>query len=252
MLGDLFADVRRFPSIDSTNRYLLDEARAGAPEGVVAIADHQTSGRGRLGRRWEAPAGTNLLASVLLRPDLRVEERHLASAVVSLAGRQAARQIAGVTLRGQVAERPGGARRSQGGGHPRRSRPARGDRDRGRIGERRLGQRRLHGGRPASETSRSRRRDRHERQLARRPSRPSRRTRRTALLPAAAGRSRRRSLRLCSRPSSPRCEPRVSELATSGRAAVARLLRPRGACSTSAPGCGSNCPASPSKGLRWA
>jgi len=98
MLGDLFADVRRFPSIDSTNRYLLDEARAGAPEGVVAIADHQTSGRGRLGRRWEAPAGTNLLASVLLRPDLRAEERHLASAVVCLAGRQAARQIAGVTL----------------------------------------------------------------------------------------------------------------------------------------------------------
>ncbi|MGA8726587.1 MAG: biotin--[acetyl-CoA-carboxylase] ligase [Acidimicrobiales bacterium] len=98
MLGDLFADVRRFPSIDSTNRYLLDEARAGAPEGVVAIADHQTSGRGRLGRRWEGPAGTNLLASVLLRPDLRAEERHLASAVVCLAGRQAARQVAGVTL----------------------------------------------------------------------------------------------------------------------------------------------------------
>ena len=98
MLGDLFADVRRFPSIDSTNRYLLDEARAGAPEGVVAVADHQTAGRGRLGRRWEAPAGTNLLASVLLRPDLRAEERHLASAVVCLAGRQAARQVAGVTL----------------------------------------------------------------------------------------------------------------------------------------------------------
>jgi BirA family transcriptional regulator, biotin operon repressor / biotin---[acetyl-CoA-carboxylase] ligase len=98
MLGELFADVRRFPSIDSTNRYLLDEARAGAPEGVVAIADHQTSGRGRLGRRWEAPAGTNLLASVLLRPDLRAEQRHLASAVVCLAGRQAAEEVAGVTL----------------------------------------------------------------------------------------------------------------------------------------------------------
>jgi BirA family transcriptional regulator, biotin operon repressor / biotin---[acetyl-CoA-carboxylase] ligase len=98
MLGGLFSDVRHFASIDSTNRYLLDEARAGAPEGVVAIADHQSSGRGRLGRRWEAPAGTNLLASVLLRPDLRAEERHLASAVVCLAGRQAARLVAGVAL----------------------------------------------------------------------------------------------------------------------------------------------------------
>jgi BirA family transcriptional regulator, biotin operon repressor / biotin---[acetyl-CoA-carboxylase] ligase len=98
MLGDLFTDVRRFASIDSTNRYLLDEARAGAPEGVVAVADHQTSGRGRLGRRWEAPAGTNLLASVLLRPPLSAGERHLASAVVCLAGRDAAREVGGVTL----------------------------------------------------------------------------------------------------------------------------------------------------------
>ena len=40
-------EIRRFASIDSTNRYLLDEARAGAPEGVVAVADHQDAGRGR-------------------------------------------------------------------------------------------------------------------------------------------------------------------------------------------------------------
>ena len=50
-----FIDIRRFSELDSTNRYLLDEARAGAPAGLVAVADHQTAGRGRLGRRWEAP-----------------------------------------------------------------------------------------------------------------------------------------------------------------------------------------------------
>lgn len=38
------------------------------PEGVVVVAGHQTAGRGRLGRRWEAPAGTAITASVLLRP----------------------------------------------------------------------------------------------------------------------------------------------------------------------------------------
>ena len=38
------------------------------PEGAVAVAEEQTEGRGRLGRRWEAPAGTSVLASVLLRP----------------------------------------------------------------------------------------------------------------------------------------------------------------------------------------
>ena len=80
-----FVDVRRFESIDSTNRYLLEEARAGAREGVVAVADHQTAGRGRLGRSWEAPAGANLLLSVLLRPTIEAGERHLATAAVALA-----------------------------------------------------------------------------------------------------------------------------------------------------------------------
>lgn len=80
-----FHDVRRFDSIDSTNRYLLEEARAGAPAGVVAVADFQTAGRGRLGRSWEAPAGANLLLSVLLRPVLPADERYLATAAVALA-----------------------------------------------------------------------------------------------------------------------------------------------------------------------
>jgi BirA family transcriptional regulator, biotin operon repressor / biotin---[acetyl-CoA-carboxylase] ligase len=37
-------------------------------EGTVAVADFQTSGRGRIGRSWEAPPGEALLASVLLKP----------------------------------------------------------------------------------------------------------------------------------------------------------------------------------------
>ena len=41
---------------------------AGEPEGTTVATDHQTHGRGRLGRVWEAPAGRALLFSVLLRP----------------------------------------------------------------------------------------------------------------------------------------------------------------------------------------
>jgi len=41
---------------------------ADDPEGAVAAADHQTAGRGRLGRPWTAPPGTAITASVLLRP----------------------------------------------------------------------------------------------------------------------------------------------------------------------------------------
>jgi BirA family biotin operon repressor/biotin-[acetyl-CoA-carboxylase] ligase len=63
-------------------------ARSGAAEGLVAVADHQTAGRGRLGRVWEAPAGANLLMTVLLRPPAGVSP-HLALAAVALAGRDA-------------------------------------------------------------------------------------------------------------------------------------------------------------------
>jgi len=79
-----FTDVRWFGEIDSTNRYLLDEARQGAPAGLVAVADHQTAGRGRLGRTWVAPPAASLLVSVLLRPDLPAGHLHLASVAVAL------------------------------------------------------------------------------------------------------------------------------------------------------------------------
>jgi BirA family biotin operon repressor/biotin-[acetyl-CoA-carboxylase] ligase len=53
--------------VDSCNstQELLDPSME---EGAVATADFQTSGRGRLGRSWEAPPGEALLASVLLKP----------------------------------------------------------------------------------------------------------------------------------------------------------------------------------------
>jgi BirA family biotin operon repressor/biotin-[acetyl-CoA-carboxylase] ligase len=48
-----------------TTQRMLD---AELPEGAVAVAEEQTDGRGRMGRRWEAPAGSSLLVSTLLRP----------------------------------------------------------------------------------------------------------------------------------------------------------------------------------------
>lgn len=59
--------IRHVPETGSTNADLLAAAAAGAPDRSVLRADHQTAGRGRLDRRWDAPAGTNLLVSVLFR-----------------------------------------------------------------------------------------------------------------------------------------------------------------------------------------
>jgi len=60
--------IRYYPRIDSTNEQALRLAEAGAVEGTVVVADTQTAGRGRRGRRWLDEPGQALLFSVLLRP----------------------------------------------------------------------------------------------------------------------------------------------------------------------------------------
>ncbi|MGQ0825229.1 MAG: biotin--[acetyl-CoA-carboxylase] ligase [Actinomycetota bacterium] len=94
-----FDDVRRFAEIDSTNRYLLDAARAGAADGIVAVADAQTAGRGRLDRAWVAPPGASLLVSVLLRPRLPPGRAHLLTLAAGLAAVDAVRELAGADAR---------------------------------------------------------------------------------------------------------------------------------------------------------
>lgn len=58
-----------FPVLDSTNDRLKLLARQGAPHGTVLIADHQTSGHGRMGRNFHSPEGAGIYLSILLRPD---------------------------------------------------------------------------------------------------------------------------------------------------------------------------------------
>jgi len=89
-------EIRRFDEIDSTNTYVLDQARQRAAEGLVAVAEHQTAGRGRLDRRWESPPGANLLASILLRPACQADDLHLCSGVVALAAADACAEVADV------------------------------------------------------------------------------------------------------------------------------------------------------------
>ena len=89
-------NVHWLDEIGSTNTYVRDQARRGAADGLVAVADHQTAGRGRLDRRWESPPGANLLASVLLRPACGGNDVHLCNGAVALAGADACRGVSGV------------------------------------------------------------------------------------------------------------------------------------------------------------
>ncbi|MBF0186675.1 MAG: biotin--[acetyl-CoA-carboxylase] ligase [Magnetococcales bacterium] len=58
----------------STNTLAMEAARDGASEGTLFVADRQTQGRGRMQRRWEAPAGSNLTFSLILRPKLQPQQ----------------------------------------------------------------------------------------------------------------------------------------------------------------------------------
>ncbi|MGH2523608.1 MAG: biotin--[acetyl-CoA-carboxylase] ligase, partial [Anaerolineales bacterium] len=60
--------VYLFHQIGSTNDQAKHLADAGAPEGLLVVAEGQTAGRGRAGRRWMTPPGTALALSLILRP----------------------------------------------------------------------------------------------------------------------------------------------------------------------------------------
>ena len=90
-------EIRRFATIDSTNTWVMEQARSGAAEGLVAVAEEQTAGRGRLGRTWVSPPGGSLLMSLLLRPaGLPADRLHLATAAVAMSGADAVALIAEV------------------------------------------------------------------------------------------------------------------------------------------------------------
>lgn len=69
------------PEIGSTNTYAADLARTGAIEGTLVITDHQTAGRGRVGRVWKALPGQQLALSLILKPSFPPHFLVMASAL---------------------------------------------------------------------------------------------------------------------------------------------------------------------------
>jgi BirA family biotin operon repressor/biotin-[acetyl-CoA-carboxylase] ligase len=81
-----------FSAVTSTNDVVASLAERGADEGVVAAAEMQTAGRGRIGRTWMSPPGAGVYASVLFRPPADV-----APLLTLAAGVAMAEGIAGAT-----------------------------------------------------------------------------------------------------------------------------------------------------------
>lgn len=88
--------VEHVAEIDSTNRWLVDQAKSGAREGNVIFADYQTTGRGRLDRQWEAPVRSALLCSFLFRPELDPDQLALVVGAVALSARASLVRLCGL------------------------------------------------------------------------------------------------------------------------------------------------------------
>ena len=93
LLRGRFGHVYRYAEITPSTQRMLAEDGA---EGAVAVAEEQTEGRGRLGRSWEAPAGTSVLVSVLLLPSVEAARLPELSLVAGGAVAQAILEVTGI------------------------------------------------------------------------------------------------------------------------------------------------------------
>jgi BirA family biotin operon repressor/biotin-[acetyl-CoA-carboxylase] ligase len=95
----LWREVQVVEETGSTNADLLVKARSGADEGLVLVAEAQTSGRGRMGRRWISPPRRALTFSVLLRPAVPAGLLGWVPLLAGVAVASALQQTAGVDAR---------------------------------------------------------------------------------------------------------------------------------------------------------
>lgn len=84
-----------FPSLPSTNTYLIERAKEGAEEGLVVLADSQSHGRGRLGRSFHSPVGSGLYMSVLLRPRFSADASLRITTAAAVAVAEAIEELTG-------------------------------------------------------------------------------------------------------------------------------------------------------------
>ncbi len=86
----LAEDLKQFPiyvyqQIGSTNTEAKQQALNGAPHGTIILAEEQTQGRGRLGRKFYSPKGTGIYMSIILRPQLHLNQAIQVTTTVAVA-----------------------------------------------------------------------------------------------------------------------------------------------------------------------
>ncbi|MCF6095953.1 biotin--[acetyl-CoA-carboxylase] ligase [Thermovorax subterraneus] len=88
-----------YPSIGSTNDEAKKLAQNGAPHGTLVIAEEQTGGKGRLGRRWVSPPREGIWLSIILRPSMEPYEAPRITITCAVAAAKAIRKVTGIDCR---------------------------------------------------------------------------------------------------------------------------------------------------------
>lgn len=85
--SDLWKGLIVRDSVESTNDLAMSlVTEGGIASGIVLVADHQTRGKGRLGRTWESPAGKNIYLSLIIRPELEPRDTTILTILAAVAG----------------------------------------------------------------------------------------------------------------------------------------------------------------------
>lgn len=85
--------IYSYKELTSTNDTAYQMALKGEPEGSIVIAEYQTGGRGRLGRKWVSPKGKGAYFSIITRPDILPKELSIITLFSSLAVCKTIRQM---------------------------------------------------------------------------------------------------------------------------------------------------------------
>lgn len=96
LLGKSDYDIHTEYSVTSTNTLLKELAKKGEKAGYVLLAQQQTQGRGRLGRKFYSTGGTGLYMSVILRPEIPIKDALFITTSAAVAASRAIEAIADV------------------------------------------------------------------------------------------------------------------------------------------------------------
>ena len=97
-VGPYPAPVHVYDTLESSNRTAKLLALDGAPHGTLVLTAHQSAGRGRLGRKFESPAGKGVYCSILLRPELPAASAQTVTIRAAVAVCRAVQKLCGLEL----------------------------------------------------------------------------------------------------------------------------------------------------------